>query len=476
MKFFDNHKSHRTKQEIVKSKRTNQLFAWQTLAFLPTLGLTVILMALSTLTVFGQIQRPKIPTFENNFPQPYTPDQNNNLTPKFPTETNNKNQQQLNRHHQNLQRQQRQGQELEAIYREISEPSKPKTTSTVNYDLPSCASVPGTSAYRSAFSEITKMADGQKPFTLKEANFLVENAFYENQAQFEQFNKSIKQIGQFLRWKMEELNYDQNSNLAKNLILYRFFADTLEIKSKNLNHLPFKYDFEDYFGYEDWTKMFVEKALATNSGQCHSLPLLYLILAEEIGARAQLAYSPRHSYVKFQDDDGKWHNVELTNGMMTTDAFVLQSGYIKAEALQNEIYMMPLNQKELLSHILFDLAKGYTVKYCYDSFVEKVIDKALELDPHNINAHAVKSDYRTLRFKYVQKQLNISPDNIHKYPKAKQLLDEMYAEYEIMDNLGFEEMPAHAYEKWLGSLQTARQKQESDQMIFKLNQSIELKK
>lgn len=475
MKLFDRHRNQRTKQEIVKPKRTIQCFACQTLSFFPTLGLSVFLLTISTLTAFGQVQTPKPPTLENNFPQPFTPNSNNNLNPNFPTQPDN-NQQQLNQYQKDIQKQQTQRQELEAIYQEISQPTKPTTTATVNYNLPSCASVQGASAYRSAFAEISKMADGQKTFTLKEANFLVENAFYENQAQFEQFDTVIEQIGQFLTWKMEELNYDQNSNLAKNLILYRFFSDTLEIKSKNLKHLPFKYDFDDYMANEDWTKMFVEKALATNSGQCHSLPLLYLILAEEIGAKAQLAYSPSHSYVKFQDDNGKWHNVELTNEMMTTDAFVLQSGYIKAEALQNEIYMLPLNRNELLSHVLFDLAKGYAVKYCYDSFVEQVIEKALELDPNNINAHMVKSDYRTMRFMYVQKQLNVSPDNIHKYPKAKQLLDEMYAQYAIVDNLGFEEMPAEAYEKWLGSLQNAKQKQESQQMIIKLNQDIELKR
>lgn len=472
MKLFDKNKSQRRKQELIKLNHKSRLFVYQTLAFLHTLRLTAILLTISTLTAFGQIQAPNTQTFDNNIPQPFTPNPNNNLIPNIPA----KQKQQIIQHQEDIQKQQKQRHELEAIYREISQPTEPTSTTTVNYDLPSCASVKGTSAYRSAFAEISKMEDGQKIFTLKEANFLVENAFYENQAHFEQFNKTIKQIGQFLTWKMEELNYDQSSNLAKNLILYRFFADTLEIKSKNLKHLPIKYDFDDYMGNEDWTKMFVEKALATNSGQCHSLPLLYLILAEEIGAKAQLAYSPSHSYVKFQDDNGKWHNVELTNGMMTTDAFVLQSGYIKAEALQNEIYMLPLNQKELLSHVLFDLAKGYAVKYCYDSFVKQVIDKALELDPNNINAQMVRSDYRTMRFMYVQKQLNVGPENIHKYPKAKQLLDEMYAQYDIVDNLGFEEMPTEAYEKWLGSLQNAKQKKESQQMIFKLNQNIELKK
>lgn len=430
----------------------------------------VILLFLPTIIIFGQVQTPTQPTFKNNFQQPFTPNQNNNLTLDYPLKKNN-NQQSNNQ--QNIQKQQ---QELEAIYREITQPSKTETTATINYDLPSCSSVSGASAYHSAFAEISQMADGQKSFSLKEANFLVENAFYENQAQFEQFNKVIKQMGQFLIWKMEELNYDQNSNLAKNLILYRFFADTLEIKSKNLKHLPFKYDFDDYMGNDDWTKMFIEKALATNSGQCHSLPLLYLMLAEEIGAMAQLAYSPNHSYVKFKDDNGKWHNVELTNGMMTTDAFILQSGYMKAEALQSQIYMQPLTKEQLLSNALFDLAKGYAVKYCYDSFVEQVINKALELDPNNINAQLLKSDYRTMRFMYVQKQLGVSPENIYKFPKANQLLNDMYAQYTTVNNLGFEEMPAEAYEQWLGSLQNAKQKQESQQMIIKLNQSIELQR
>ncbi len=222
--------------------------------------------------------------------------------------------------------------------------------------------------------------------------------------------------------------------------------------------------------------MFVEKALATNSGQCHSLPLLYLILAEQIGAKAHLAYSPNHTYVRFKDDVGNWHNVELTNGMLTTDAFILLSGYIKAEALQNEIYMNPLDEKQLLSHILFDLAKGYAVKYGYDEFVKEVIDKAIELYPNNINAQMVMSDFKTLRFQYVQKQLNISPQNIDNYPKAKELLDEMLAQYDRLDNLGFENMPLDAYENWLNSLNEAKQKQESNQLFMNLNKSLENKR
>jgi hypothetical protein len=157
--------------------------------------------------------------------------------------------------------------------------------------------------------------------------------------------------------------------------------------------------------------MFVEKLLQSNKGQCHSLPLLYLILAEEINAKAYLSFSPNHSYIKFKDNNGKWINVELTNGMLTTDAFVLQSGYMKAEALQNKIYMQPLTERQLLSEIMVDLAKGYSVKFGYDEFVEQVIDKAIELYPNNVFAQMVKSDYRTLKFHYVAQQLGLNLDN-----------------------------------------------------------------
>lgn len=420
-----------------------------------------------TLTTWGQVPIPQPPTpatFQPVIPGQSYPKPNNNYRPNYPKSNG------LDQYEKDRQRQIQQQRQLNEIYRDIEESNR----TTISYDLPSCASLDGAEAYRSAFSEISKMADGQKTFSIKEANFLVENAYFNNKADYQEFDKVIKQIGQFINGKMDEVGFDRNSNLAKNVMLYRFFSDTLENKSKNLIHYPIKYDFEDYLGKEDWTKMFVTKTLATNSGQCHSLPLLYLILADEIGANAQLSFSPNHTYIKFQDDNGKWYNVELTNGMFTTDAFVLQSGYIKSEALSNKIYMQPLKENQLLAHVLYDLAKGYASKYCYDSFVESVINKALELDPNNINAQMVLSDYKTLRFQYVISQIKVPPQHIHKYPRAKALLDEMYAQYDVVDNLGFEDMPEAEYEKWLNSLNDAKQKQQSQELFQGLNQKIKI--
>jgi hypothetical protein len=414
------------------------------------------------LTTWGQVPLPQTPQpFQlkqvnptQNYPNDYQP---SNLKPNG-----------LEQYENDRQKQLVQSKQSQEVYRDIEEFNQ----LSINYDFPSCSSLEGANAYYSAFSEIIKMADGLKTFNLKEANFLIENAYFENKSNYEDFNKVIGQITIFLNAKMKDFGFNPNSNLAKNILLYRFFSDTLEIKSKNQIHYPIKYDFEDFYAKEDWTKMFVTKTLSTNTGQCHSLPLLYLILADEIGAKAQLSYSPSHTYIKFQDDNAKWYNVELTNGMFTTDAFILQSGYIKSEALSNKIYMQPLKEKQLLSHLLLDLAKGYAVKYCYDGFVEQVINKALELDQNNINAQMVLSDYKTLRFQYVISQIKAPVQNIHKYPKAKALLDEILAQYDFVDNLGYENMPEDEYEKWLNSLNEAKQKQESQKLFFDLNRKL----
>ena len=307
-------------------------------------------------------------------------------------------------------------------------------------------------------------------YSVKDVNFDIENAYLENKEDKTEFDKIIKQSGEFIIAKMKELNYDTNSNSAKNFMLFQFFSETLQLKSNGLKHFPIKYDFEDYWGIKDWSKMFVSKLLKTRTGQCHSMPILYLTLAEEIGAEAYLSLCPNHSYIKFQDEKGKWYNLELTNGMFTVSSFILNSGFIRAEAMQNKIYMQNLSKKELLSQFYVDLASGYLHKFGYDEFVEKVANKALELSPNSINANMVKSNYNSERFKFAMKQLGINPENkedfekISNYPEAVQLLIEQNNQYQKIDNLGFQAMSAEEYEKWLNSLQEAKNKNDNENL------------
>lgn len=435
---------------------------------LKKLHLTLLCGLICSLT-FCQVKLPKTPTVTNfqvitpNLGLPNSNVPNINLpNTNFPTSQPNG----MAVYEQDKRRVEHQQNELKQIYAELN-------ADRINYDLPSYGNIESTKYYRKAFDQLTEL--NAENFSVKKATFIIENAYFEEKQNYEEFENVVKQTGDFLRAKMDELGYDQNRNLAKNFMLFQFFSDTLEIKSKNLKHLPFKYDFEDYLGVKDWSKMFVSKLLATGKGQCNSLPRLYLILAEEIGAEAFLSLSPNHSYIKFRDEDDNWYNVELTNGIFTTESMILQSGFIKSEALQSGIYMQQMSEKQLLSQLLSDFAQGYARKFGYDQFVKKVIDKALELYPNSITANMINSNYLTIQFEYVAKQVGINPrdrnelQNIRHYPNLVKLLNNVNSQYNKVDDLGFEFMSAEAYQNWLASLKNSKQQQDSEEMKKQFN-------
>ena len=351
--------------------------------------------------------------------------------------------------------------QMREIYADINQ-----AKSNINYNLPSYSSLSGTSYYYEVYDRLIKLDTNS--ISVKDINFQIENAYYENKQDKAQFDQIIKNSGDFILAKMKELNYNLQSNSAKNFMLFQFFSETMQLKSNGLKHTAFQYDFDDYMGVKDYSKMFVSKLLATKTGQCHSMPLLYLILAEQINAEAFLAFSPNHSYIRFKDDDGKWYSIELTNGMFSTTSYILQSGYIKSEALQNKIYMQNLSKKELLSQFYVDLANGYVHKFGYDEFVQKLITKALELYPNSISANMIQSNLDTVRFEYVMHQLGINPrkkeelQNIRSFPQAVALLNKVNQQYNFMDNLGYEHMPDEAYQNWLQSMKEQKHIQDNE--------------
>ena len=348
----------------------------------------------------------------------------------------------------------------------------------VRYDLPSQAGVPGTEYFREALEKLNRMLTGSDPVSVKQAIFTVENAYLEGQLDFRKFDEEIKKLVTIARLKAAREGYNWNNPQTRNIMLFRVMADTLEVKlsaeESSMVSYPLQYDFDDFTGKNDWTKMFVSKLLAAKSGQCHSLPLLYLILCEETGTEASLAFSPSHTYVKFKDQSGNWHNLELTNGRIVSDAFILGSGYITAEALKNRIYMEPLTQKQTIAQCMADLAREYTQKYGYDQFVAQCVDTTLKYDPANIFARQIKSDYQTLRFDYVVGQVGRpSPDLLKaQYPKIYQLLEERNQIYRLIDASGYQEMPEQAYREWLNSVNKEKEKQEHQGQLLRLTRTL----
>lgn len=337
---------------------------------------------------------------------------------------------------------------------------------SIQYEFPSQLGAYGTEYYLQALEKLCKMLRGDSPLNLKDAVFTVENAYFEDQLNYSDFSKAVKYLAETAQLKTMQDGRNWNNPVTKNVMLFRTMADTLEIKvpqrETSVVSYPMQYDFEDYRGDKNWTKMFVSKLLATQKGQCHSLPLLYLILCEETGAEANLAYSPSHSYIKFKDNSGNWHNLELTNGSIVTDAHIVGSGYVTAEAIKNGTYLKPQTKEQVIAQCIADLAMGYIDKYGYDNFVTQCVDSVLKYDPNNLSALKINANHITRRTLYVVDQLGRPrlAEIKANYPQAYALYEEMQQSYERVDATGHRDMPPEAYEAWLKSVNEEKERRE----------------
>jgi hypothetical protein len=309
--------------------------------------------------------------------------------------------------------------------------------------------------YEQAYQELTKMLDGRYPISFKRAVFLAENAYLDNQLSYEAFNKQINALSQVCRLLKTAndpyLLYDQDDkeNVARNAAIFRFMSDTTRMGNR-LFLMPYQYDFEDFNGDVDWSKMFVSKLLIDHSGNCHSLPFLYKILADETGAPTWLSLAPNHVYLKQHNRKDGWYNTELTSHTFPMDAWLTASGYISRQTIISGLYMDTLTARQNVVLCLVDLAKGYERRAgaaASEAFVLKCTGLALQHFPHYINAQLLEAE--TLRKQFERQTTTAS---------SQQAYATMEAAYTRIFNTGYREMPAQMYAEWLKSVMTEKSK------------------
>lgn len=309
--------------------------------------------------------------------------------------------------------------------------------------------------YEPAYQELAKMLDGRYPLSFKRAVFLTENAYFDNRLSYQEFSEQITALATVCRLLKTTndpyLLYDRSDkeNVARNAAIFLMMKDSTRLR-KGTTLPPFRYDFEDFDGDDDWRKMFVSKLLVTHKGNCHSLPYLYKILADETGAQTWLSLAPNHVYLKQHNRQDGWYNTELTSYTFPIDAWLTASGYISRETIISGIYMDTLTAKQNLVLCLVDLAKGYERKVgrvAAEPFVSKCATLALQHFPHYINAQLLQAE--SLRHKF---EHQTTP------PEAQQVYAAMEAAYTRIFETGYREMPAQMYADWLQSVKTEKQK------------------
>lgn len=293
---------------------------------------------------------------------------------------------------------------------------------------------------------LTNMLSGKDSLNIQKAVFAVENAFYNDKLNEKFFNLQIDQYTNFCQRIMQsgDIRYEGKGDeqAAKTqCAVFVFMTDSIPVQSGDTItwHLPFKYNFDDYAGREDWSNMFVSRMMQTGKGNCHSMPLLYKLIMDRLGEKCWLSLAPNHMYIKAWNKRAGWYNIELTCADFPTDAWLTASGYIHLDAIRNGIYMDTLSVKQSVALCLTDLAQGYLNKYGIGDghFINQCCDLTLQYYPDYINALLLKARIAAEQYKH---------------DKSTVLKQEMDLLYSRIHQLGYRKMPTEMYLNWLYSL------------------------
>lgn len=325
--------------------------------------------------------------------------------------------------------------------------------------------------YADTLEQLNCMLEDSCELSFKKAVMGVENAYYNNTLDTVGFNFEIKRLTSFTNTMANHvtLKYQGKDSLKikKYAALFSVLTDTIPIVNTNgemFEYIPFFYDFEDIWGLKNWESMFVTKLLESGKGNCHSLPYLYKILAEETGVDAHLSIAPNHIYIKHRNEIDGWYNTELTSGIFPNDAWLMASGYIHLDAITNKMYMEALNDKQSIAMCVIDLAQGYNKVFPDNDgeFVMKACEIALTHYPHYINGRILQAETKKKIFENeIKKDYDIFDKEVFEDDYLRLQFLEIQNEYVSIHESGYRRMPEEMYLSWLNSLKKEREKYEN---------------
>lgn len=164
---------------------------------------------------------------------------------------------------------------------------------------------------------------------------------------------------------------------------------------------PFQYDLNDPMG-ENISNKVLANYLVSRKGNCVSMPILLLILADKLGLDVALATAPAHMFVKYRDQSGKWVNIEATSGGYKADEQYVSELSITPLALKNAIYLRPLNKREAVGAMAGTLMEFYGSTSNIKARLA-VADVALSANPRDTVAmlHKGNAYFRVLKRRYL---------------------------------------------------------------------------
>ena len=216
--------------------------------------------------------------------------------------------------------------------------------------------------------------------------------------------------------------------------------------------------------------MFVSKLLKKGNGNCHSMPYLYKMIAEELHVPSYIAFAPNYIYIKLHCKKTGWYNTELTSATFPVDAWIMASGYVNLDAIRNGLYMDTLSLKQSVAYCLLDLAQGYQRKFGKNNpeFVFKCCETVLKYHPVNVNAMPTKAETQKRFIEAKMKNKSVKdPKALFDDISIKMMFADMEQTYVRLHQLGYRRMPEEMYLRWMGMLKNEPDKYFDKEVITK---------
>ena len=326
--------------------------------------------------------------------------------------------------------------------------SQSKETDTIKYQK----------LFQVALDEIEQMLEGKKPLCFKRAVFLSENMYFGGSLDWNNFCKQIDQI----TVKLRKIITDRKLQLYKTAGNYAIFTYMTDSLPEN-NFCPYTYDLYHYFGDNANVPCFtVHWLLKTKKGNCHSLPYLYKILANEMKVEAHITLVPMHIFIKHKDENGKWWNVELTTASFSRTSWIIESFNVSDEGIESGLYMKPLSDKESVVECLSDMVSWYEKRtgIYYDTLVMKACEIGLKANPIN-TLQLVKIDALKYRLDAAMKQRGLNDyKQLRNHPDLKTRYEELRNMDAFVKKMGYSKLTKEQYSEKLFFVEEEKEKEQ----------------
>jgi regulator of sirC expression with transglutaminase-like and TPR domain len=142
----------------------------------------------------------------------------------------------------------------------------------------------------------------------------------------------------------------------------------------------FAYDQTDPLGRNIKNKL-LATYVRTRRGNCVSMPILFLILADKMGLNVRLATAPLHVFVRYTDTQGITRNLEATSGgQFAREEWYRQKAPMSDRAIESGIYMRTLSKRDSIAEMANTLVDLLIDQRRYQEAIE-VADAILKVNP-----------------------------------------------------------------------------------------------